>query len=105
MSQQIAFQKSKRTLYDRCRLARRDGRRIHGDKTYRGHSCPDRFRVWISGQPRRGGGEKARPPRWPLPQLRTIREAVPRVEANVRDSRGTGWLLAASPDVRIILSR
>ena len=28
-------------------------RRIHGDKGYRGHSYPDRFRVWISGQVRR----------------------------------------------------
>ena len=28
-------------------------RRIHGDKGYRGHNCPDRFRVWISGQVRR----------------------------------------------------
>src|SRR6478752_6545759 len=28
-------------------------RRIHGDKGYRGHNYPDRFRVWISGQIRR----------------------------------------------------
>jgi hypothetical protein len=28
-------------------------RRIHADKGYRGHSYPDRFRVWISGQGRR----------------------------------------------------
>ena len=28
-------------------------RRIHGDKGYRGHNYPDRFRVWISGQVRR----------------------------------------------------
>src|SRR6202035_977205 len=28
-------------------------RRIHGDKGYRGHNYPDRFRVWISGQARR----------------------------------------------------
>jgi transposase, IS5 family len=28
-------------------------RRIHGDKGYRGHNDPDRFRVWISGQVRR----------------------------------------------------
>src|ERR1700741_3542616 len=28
-------------------------RRIHGDKGYRGHNYPDRFRVWISGQFRR----------------------------------------------------
>jgi transposase, IS5 family len=28
-------------------------RRIHGDKGYRGHTYPDRFRVWISGQVRR----------------------------------------------------
>jgi len=27
--------------------------RIHGDKGYRGHNYPDRFRVWISGQVRR----------------------------------------------------
>ena len=27
-------------------------RRIHGDKGYRGHNYPDRFRVWISGQVR-----------------------------------------------------
>jgi transposase, IS5 family len=25
-------------------------RRIHGDKGYRGHNYPDRFKVWISGQ-------------------------------------------------------
>ncbi|MGY4372859.1 IS5 family transposase [Bradyrhizobium sp. i1.3.6] len=28
-------------------------RRIHGDKRYRGHNYPDRFKVWISGQVRR----------------------------------------------------
>ena len=28
-------------------------RRIHGDKSYRGHNYPDRFRVWISGSVRR----------------------------------------------------
>jgi IS5 family transposase len=28
-------------------------RRVHGDKGYRGHNYPDRFRVWISGQVRR----------------------------------------------------
>jgi hypothetical protein len=28
-------------------------RRIHGDNGYRGHTYPDRFRVWISGQARR----------------------------------------------------
>jgi IS5 family transposase len=28
-------------------------RRIHGDKRYRGHSYPGRFKVWISGQVRR----------------------------------------------------
>jgi transposase, IS5 family len=28
-------------------------RRIHGDKGYRGHNYPDRFKVWISGQLRR----------------------------------------------------
>jgi hypothetical protein len=28
-------------------------RRIHGDKGYRGHNYPDRFKVWISGQVRR----------------------------------------------------
>jgi transposase, IS5 family len=28
-------------------------RRIHGDKGYRGHTYPDRFKVWISGQVRR----------------------------------------------------
>jgi IS5 family transposase len=28
-------------------------RRIHGDKGYRGHNYPDRFKVWISGQARR----------------------------------------------------
>ena len=27
--------------------------RIHGDKGYRGHNYPDRFKVWISGQLRR----------------------------------------------------
>jgi IS5 family transposase len=27
--------------------------RIHGDKGYRGHNYPDRFKVWISGQVRR----------------------------------------------------
>jgi IS5 family transposase len=27
--------------------------RIHGDKGYRGHNYPDRFKVWISGQARR----------------------------------------------------
>ena len=27
-------------------------RRIHGDKGYRGHNYPDRFKVWISGQVR-----------------------------------------------------
>ncbi len=26
---------------------------IHGDKGYRGHNYPDRFKVWISGQVRR----------------------------------------------------
>ncbi len=29
------------------------GRRIHLDKGYRGHSYPNKFRVWISGQVRR----------------------------------------------------
>ena len=28
-------------------------RRIHGDKGYRGHTYPDRFKVWIRGQVRR----------------------------------------------------
>ena len=28
-------------------------RRIHVDKGYRGHDCPNKFRVWISGQVRR----------------------------------------------------
>jgi hypothetical protein len=28
-------------------------RRFHGDKGYRGHNYPDRFKVWISGQVRR----------------------------------------------------
>jgi IS5 family transposase len=28
-------------------------RRIHGDKGYRGHNYPDRFKVWTSGQVRR----------------------------------------------------
>ena len=28
-------------------------RRIHGDKGYRGHNYPGRFKVWISGQVRR----------------------------------------------------
>ena len=28
-------------------------RRIHGDKGYRGHNYPNRFKVWISGQIRR----------------------------------------------------
>jgi hypothetical protein len=28
-------------------------RRIHGDRGYRGHNYPDRFKVWISGQVRR----------------------------------------------------
>jgi transposase, IS5 family len=28
-------------------------RRIHGDKGYRGHNYPDRFKVWLSGQVRR----------------------------------------------------
>jgi IS5 family transposase len=32
-------------------------RRIHGDKGYRGHNYPDRFKVWISGQVR--GATKA----------------------------------------------
>jgi transposase, IS5 family len=27
--------------------------RIHGDKGYRGHNHPDRFKVWITGQVRR----------------------------------------------------
>jgi IS5 family transposase len=27
-------------------------RRVHGDKGYRGHNYPDRFKVWISGQVR-----------------------------------------------------
>jgi IS5 family transposase len=27
--------------------------RIHGDKGYRGHNYPNRFKVWISGQVRR----------------------------------------------------
>ena len=30
-----------------------EARRIHVDKGYRGHSYPNRFRVWISGQVRR----------------------------------------------------
>ncbi len=30
-----------------------EARRIHGDKGYRGHNYPDRFKVWISGQVRR----------------------------------------------------
>jgi len=28
-------------------------RRIRGDKGYRGHNYPDRFKIWISGQVRR----------------------------------------------------
>jgi transposase, IS5 family len=28
-------------------------RGIHGDKGYRGHNYPDRFKVWIAGQVRR----------------------------------------------------
>src|SRR6476620_7589960 len=28
-------------------------RRIHGDKGYRGHNYPNRFKVWISGPVRR----------------------------------------------------
>jgi transposase, IS5 family len=28
-------------------------RRIHGDKGYRGHNYPDRFKLWLSGQVRR----------------------------------------------------
>jgi transposase, IS5 family len=28
-------------------------RRVHGDKGYRGHNYPDRFKVWITGQVRR----------------------------------------------------
>jgi hypothetical protein len=28
-------------------------RRIHGDRGYRGHNYPDRFKVWITGQMRR----------------------------------------------------
>jgi IS5 family transposase len=36
------------------KLARRSTvRRIHGDKGYRGHNHPDRFKVWITGQVRR----------------------------------------------------
>lgn len=27
--------------------------RLHGDKGYRGHHYPDRFKVWISGEVRR----------------------------------------------------
>ena len=30
-----------------------DVRGIHGDKGYRGHNCPDRFKVWITSQVRR----------------------------------------------------
>ncbi len=30
-----------------------EARRIHVDKGYRGHSHPNKFRVWISGQVRR----------------------------------------------------
>ena len=35
-------------------------RRIHGDKGYRGHNYPDRFRVWISGQVRRAASTATR---------------------------------------------
>ena len=34
-------------------ISRLEVRRIHGDKGYRGHNYPDRFKVWISGQVRR----------------------------------------------------
>ena len=30
-----------------------EARRVHVDKGYRGHSYPNKFRVWISGQVRR----------------------------------------------------
>jgi transposase, IS5 family len=35
------------------RLTGVEVRRIHGDKGYRGHNYPDRFKVWITGQVRR----------------------------------------------------
>ena len=35
------------------KLTRVAVRRIRGDKGYRGHNYPDRFRGWISGQVRR----------------------------------------------------
>ena len=34
------------------KLARVTVRGIHSDKGYRGHNCPDRFKVFISGQVR-----------------------------------------------------
>ena len=39
----------------RCCIRRASSpvRRIHGDKGYRGHHYPDRFKVWTSGQVRR----------------------------------------------------
>jgi len=41
-------------------------RRIHGDKGYRGHNYPDRFKVWISGQVRRVAVEPPAPSMWGL---------------------------------------
>ncbi|MGZ5918012.1 MAG: hypothetical protein ACXWJ4_11980 [Methyloceanibacter sp.] len=43
-------------------------RGIHGDKGYRGHNHPDRFKVWITGQLRRVTKavphHRASPPWW-----------------------------------------
>jgi IS5 family transposase len=40
-------------IADLQKLTGVDVQRIHVDKGYRGHSYPNRFRVWISGQVRR----------------------------------------------------
>ncbi|MBM3505671.1 MAG: IS5 family transposase [Alphaproteobacteria bacterium] len=40
-------------IADMTRLTGVEPRRIHVDKGYRGHNHPNRFKVWISGQPRR----------------------------------------------------
>ena len=41
------------TVHDALRVFLVAVRCIHGDKGYRGHTYPDRFKVWISGQVRR----------------------------------------------------
>jgi IS5 family transposase len=66
-------------------------RRIHGDKGYRGHNYPNRFKVWISGQVRRVNRERRR------------RAAIEPVIDTSR--RITAWAATISPAAMAIASK